>query len=62
MRFHVNNCSDSIGRDAVLVIRSRFRCADDEPLIESIDILVAREQMVGAHDGFWQAWHGRFDS
>jgi hypothetical protein len=26
--------------------------ADDKPLIESIDILLAREQMAGARDGF----------
>jgi len=25
---------------------------DDKPFIESIDILVAREQMAGAHDEF----------
>jgi len=62
MRFHFNNCSDSIGRDAVLVIRSRFRCADDKPFIESIDILVAREPMAGARDEFLAsvAWALRF--
>jgi len=61
-RFHFNNCSAFIGRDAVLVIRTRFGCAGDKPLIESIDILVTREQMAGAHDEFLAsvAWALRF--
>jgi hypothetical protein len=35
---------------------------DDKPFIESIDILVVREQMAGAHDEFLAsaAWALRF--
>ena len=49
--------------DDVLAEGADFsRTVDDNPFIESIDILVVREQMAGAHDEFLAsvAWALRF--